>query len=203
MGEIIFLTDDLLLGKGAHKKVYANPSNVNQCIKVLYTVPDEDMGTELAYRKSREKRNLTSDLLPVYYGTVKTNLGIGYVFECIADFDGKTSKTLRQVFDYVKQDENQLPFLEEVLLKFKAQLFQELLITSDVDPNNFMLQRITMKEYKIRIVDNIGSHVFLPLAYYIDIIAEKRMKRYWRRFLDETQRGYPKLITEEVKLRLW
>lgn len=203
MDEVICLTEDLLIDKGAHKKVYADPLNAHRCIKILYAVPDTDMERELTYRNIRKKRNLVSSLLPVYYGTVRTNLGMGYVFERIADFDGKTSKTLRQFFEDAKQDEKISPFLEEVLLKFKAHLFQELLVTSDVAPENFMVQRISVTEYKIRVVDNIGSPVFLPLVYYVDVIAKKRVKKYWRRFLNEMQICYPKLITEEVKLRLW
>ncbi|MBR1373315.1 hypothetical protein IJ556_02560 [bacterium] len=203
MDEVICLTEDLLIDKGAHKKVYADPLNAHRCIKILFAVPDTDIERELTYRKIRKKRNLVSSLLPVYYGTVQTNLGMGYVFERIVDFDGQTSKTLRQFFEEAKQDEKLLPLLEELLLKFKAHWFQEMLVISDVDPSNFMLQRISETEYKIRVVDNIGSPVFLPLAYYVDVIAQKRVKKYWRRFLNEMQICYPKLITGEVKLRLW
>ncbi len=203
MDKITLLSTFLLIGKGSHKKVYTDPTNANRCIKILRATPDYDMERELRYRGIREKRQLVSSLLPAYYGTVHTNLGLGYVFDRITDFDGYTSKSLRQIFDAAESDAKPVPFLADVLRGFKTQLFQELIVTSDVDPSNFLLQRISDTQFRVRIVDNIGSSAFLPLVYYFDVIAKKRVKKYWRRFLDETHQNYPYVLTDEVKLDLW
>ena len=207
MNEIICLTEGLLIGAGAHKKVYTDPLDGSRCIKIVFPAPDSrlDIDCELKYRNIREKRGLVSNLLPAYYGTVQTNLGTGYVFERIADFDGNTSKTLQQLFSEAERDTKLVPFMEEVLSRLRGQLFQELIITSSVEPVNYMLQRTSATEYRVRIVDNIGGRnpVYLPLAFYLDVLAKSRVKRYWRRFLDEVRRKYPGVLSEEVKRRLW
>ena len=38
--EKLNLTDDLFLGKGNHKIVYAHPTDKNICVKILFSIPD-------------------------------------------------------------------------------------------------------------------------------------------------------------------
>ena len=57
MDEVICLTEELLIDKGTHKRVYEDPLNAHRCIKILYTVPDIDIERELTYRRIRKKRN--------------------------------------------------------------------------------------------------------------------------------------------------
>lgn len=98
---MVILDEKLLLGQGAHKKCYIHPDNSSLCVKVLFQEPDTDMDRELAYRKSRQRRNLKSKLLPMYLGTIDTNLGTGYVYERVCDFDGTNSLTLD---DFIKHE---------------------------------------------------------------------------------------------------
>ena len=202
MTDKIILTEKLLLGKGAHKKVYLDPTDAYHCIKVPFEIPDEDLEKELRYRNSREKRHLKSRLLTAYYGTIDTNLGTGYIFERVQDYDGKTSRSFKDLFEQAAADVAMCPFIEEMMQKCKAMLFQELIVTSNMEDGNFVLQRISETEYTIRIIDNIGSPVFFPLAYYFDFFARKRTVKYWKRFLDNLQRWYAKVMTEELKNRL-
>lgn len=76
----IELTEDLLIGKGTHKKTYEDPTDASRCIKILFVVPDVDLERELQYRHSREKRRLKSRMLSAYYGEVETNMGKGVCF---------------------------------------------------------------------------------------------------------------------------
>ena len=79
---------------------------------------------------------------------------------------------------------------------------QEKIVTSDVDPANFLVQEISLTKKRIRIVDNIGSPVLIPLAFYFDYFAERRMKRYWRRFVERLVRQYPEIFTDKVARQL-
>lgn len=202
MKDKINLTDNLLFGKGNHKKVYIDSTDRNRCIKIPFEIPDVDLEKELAYRRSRDRRRLRSSMLPVYYGTVDTNLGTGYVFERVRDFDGQTSQSFKELFEKAAADASMLYFVEEVMLKCKAMLFEELIVTSNMEDGNFVVQRISEKEYTIRVIDNIGSPVFFPLAYYFDFFARRRTKKYWKRFLNNLQRWHPKVMTDELKNRL-
>ena len=202
MIENIHLTESLLIGKGAHKKVYTDPTDTGRCIKIPHITPDADLEKELQYRRARARRNLKSKMLPAYYGTVQTNLGTGYVFERVQDFDGKTSRTISQLLAEASADKTRIPFVETVMQKFKMMLFDELLVTSNMEAVNFAVQRISEKEFTIRVTDNIGSPVFIPLAYYVDYFARRRIKRYWVRFLNQMQKKYPSVMTEVLKNKL-
>lgn len=85
--------------------------------------------------------------------------------------------------------------------KCKASLFEELIVTSNMEDKNFVIQRVSNTDYIIRVIDNIGSPVFFPLAYYFDFFARRRMKKYWERFLDNLQRWHPMVMTDEMKNR--
>lgn len=200
--KVIDLSNAILIGEGDHKRTFVDPTDPGRCIKVLFTYPDVDMERELKYRRSREKRGLKSQLLPAYYGTVETNLGKGYVFERVADFDGSSSKTFQQVFGEAAADPGLLPLVEEAMVRFKELLFRELIIISNTQAANFVLQRTSETRFTIRIIDNLGSPVFLPLAYYFDSVARKRLTKYWKRFLHELGEKFPTVMTEELKNRL-
>lgn len=86
-------SDELVIGVGAHRACYIHPEDHQKCIKVIYSQNDpiasKEIKRELAYYKHlnsylKDWRGLTR-----YYGTVETNLGTGYVYDRIVDFDGK------------------------------------------------------------------------------------------------------------------
>lgn len=93
--QIINLTDDLLYGQGTHKKCFLHPLDNNLCIKIAYNKGGQrDLNRELNYLKVLKRHHKDYSILPQYYGPVKTNLGIGHVFELIQDYDGTKSQTL-------------------------------------------------------------------------------------------------------------
>lgn len=198
--DILNLTEDLFIGKGAHKAVYKHPHNADLCVKLIYSEPDVDLERELRYRKIRDRRGQATILLPKYHGPVVTSQGTGYIFERVCDYDGMNSITLK---DYLS---NPPPInlcllqseIVDLLKRFKRQWFQEKIVTSDVDPANFLIQKLSAVEKQIRIVDNIGTPVLIPLAFYFDYFADKRFKRYWQRFIERLSLEYPHLITDNV-----
>lgn len=150
----------------------------------------------MTYRKSRERRNLDSTLLARYLGSVETNMGTGYIYERVCDFDGSNSLPLDE---YIEKNcinrDNRLE-LERLILDFKELWFKEKIITSNVELANFLVQRRSVQDCSIRIVDNIGSPCVVPLVFYFDYFADKRLKRYWKRFVDLLKDSYP-LICDE------
>ena len=193
------LTDNLLLGKGAHKLTYIHPQNPHLCVKILLQTPDTDWEREKRYRRSRQRRHLTSDLLPVYYGEIKTNLGTGYVFERVSDYDGTASLSIQNLLEQSQNpDRETKDTIIEVLSRFKEALFKERIITSNMEPVNFVIQRDSPTTYRLRIIDNIGSPSYLPLAFYFDSIADGRLKRYWHRFMRELKANFPHVVTDDI-----
>ena len=199
---MINLTDDLYLGTGMHKTVYAHPTDKNLCIKILHTTPDEDLQREFRYRKALGKRAEEMTLLTKYFGEVETSKGKGYVFERVQDYDGKPSKTMLNLFEEAIHDKNLLPSLEKILLDFKRVYFAEKVLLAGIDADNYLVQRISPTETRVRIIDNVGTSAFIPLAYYFDSFAEKRAKKYWKMFAKEVSQRYRILFTEEFLRKL-
>ena len=199
---MITLTDDLYLGVGMHKIVYAHPTDPHLCIKILHTTPDPDMQREFRYRKALGNRADKMTLLTKYFGEVETSKGNGYLFERVIDFDGNSSKTMLNLFDEAIKDKKNLPDLEKILLEFKQVYFEERILLAGIDADNYLVQRISPTENRVRIIDNIGTSAMIPLAYYFDSFARKRALKYWRQFTHSLRERYRILFPEEFLRRL-
>ena len=202
MSDKIILTDELFLGDGNHKIVYAHPTDKNLCVKLLRTPDDPDFAKEMRYRKALGDRANSMTLLTKYFGQVETNRGDGYLFERVIDFDGKSSPTMLNVLADTVVYRDRLPATEELLLDFKRAYFDEKFLLAGVDPDNYLVQQISPTERRVRIIDNIGIATFVPLAYWFDAFAVKRAKKYWRRFVDLMRTDYANIFTPEFLSKL-
>ena len=202
MSEKIILEDELYLGTGMHKTVFAHPTDKNLCIKLLHSTPDEDFEREFRYRKALGDRAESMTLLTKYFGEVDTSKGKGYLFERVINFDGNPSKNLEKLFDEAIRDKKKLPALEKILSDFKRVYFEEKVLLAGIDLDNYLVQKISPTECRVRIIDNIGTSAFIPLAYYFDSFADKRAKKYWRKLMGELRRRYKILFPEEFLRKL-
>ena len=197
MSEKIILTDDLFLGDGNHKIVYAHPTDKNLCVKLLRTPDDPDFAKEMRYRKALGSRADSMTLLTKYFGEVDTSKGTGYLFERVTDFDGQNSTTMLKILNDTLADRKDLPATESMLLDFKRVYFGEKFLLAGVDPDNYLVQRTSPTSHRVRIIDNIGIASFIPLPYYFDYFAVKRVKKYWRRFVDLMRTDYGAMFSEK------
>lgn len=180
--EILKLDETLFVGKGAHKACYLHPSNDSWCIKIPFHLPDTDITRELKYRSILDKRGTSKKMLAEYYGTVETDKGTGYIFEYIRDYNGKASLSLIDLLKDKSLLQSHLGVnAKDVMNKFHDIWMEQCIVTSDTDFVNFFVQKISKTDYTIRIIDNIGTPVFIPLAYYFDYFAKKRAEKYWKR----------------------
>ena len=199
MDDFVKLTEDLYIGEGNHKVVYIDPRSRERCIKILRHAPDPDMERELSYRRALGGKADSMSLLVRYYGTVKTSLGEGHVFERVLDFDGTPSKTMLAVLDEIAAQPERLGEAERMLLQFKRDYFSQEFLPAGMDPDNFHVQRTSPTETRVRIIDNIGCSAALPLAYYIGYFRRQRVRKYWKRFVHEEMRGhYGELLGERI-----
>lgn len=196
--DMVMLSEKELLGKGFHKAAYIHPDNDRLCIKVPFTWPDIDVERELSYRKILKIRNKHLSLLPDYYGQIDTNIGKGLVFERAVDFDNNASKELKIILEN-KVNINKTFGISKLkfIMEFRDMMLADKIVVSDVDPANFMVVRLSETKHTFKVVDNIGTPVFLPLAYYSDFIAARRIKKYWNRFVDSCKDKYNFLTLDE------
>lgn len=108
MADKVFLTEKEFVGAGKHRSCYAYPGDPSRVIKVLHEASERELRSvahELDYYRWLDKHLKDWRGIPRFYETVETNLGTGYVYECVRDFDGKISETMKQrygVFDKAK-----------------------------------------------------------------------------------------------------
>lgn len=195
----LILTEENLLGQGAHKKVYRHPKDPTRCVKICFKEDDEDIRRELDYRH-RCKRTYYSQMLTKYYGTVETNLGTGYVFELICDFDGQISRTLQAYLEHPELcDQYFHTNIEAMLVELKRELEEDLLLSSVMEPFNFCVERVTPTTYRFRCIDDLGVSAWIPLPYYFRYFALSRIRRYWKRFEKHLQADYGVTLTYQIE----
>lgn len=191
MGSVVvvklILTEENYLGRGTNKVCYYHPEDNNKLIKFSLDSSDEtDMEYELKFRKLCKRKCEKSSLLTNYYGTVETNKGTGHVFECVRDYDGNLSET----FLSLMRREKNSPKVFEILERLERELYEEAMITYTIFPDNFLVQKISEQEYRIRIIDGIGMHVLCPLPYYSKRLARYRQKKVFNNFLKLLENEY-------------
>ena len=198
------LTDSTIFNNGCHKKVYTHPENPQLCIKIPYNAEgQDDLDRELFIRRRLQRNNISTKILPKYFGTTETTLGKGYIFELIKDFDGNISLTLD---DYLK-DENLFKKHYEKLLEnilfLKKRLFEEKLVIMGMWPENVIIQRLNADTLRAVLVNDLGSAALIPLEYYFEFLNKKRTQRRWQRFLGNiaSRYSYPqaKIFLEKIK----
>ena len=67
---------------------------------------DKEIRRELKYYAHLGRRLKDWSGIPRYHGTVETDCGTGYVYDVIADFDGKPSITLTEFAEQCRYEED-------------------------------------------------------------------------------------------------
>ena len=147
---------------------------------------ETDMEYELKFRKYCQSRCRQSSLITDYYGTIETNKGTGHVFELVRDFDGKISETFEAIF----LREMDSPEVVEIMTMFREKLLEEAMVTYTIFPDNFLIQRISEQEYRIRIIDGIGMHVLFPVPYFSKRLARRREIHIFNKFIKRLRDKY-------------
>lgn len=199
---ILEIRQELFIGAGGHQATYIHPVDKTKCIKIPHTPDDGDVRKEMRYRKMCARKLENSRLVTEFFGTVETNLGLGYVFERVLDFNGKTSKDLKDFLPQTAPDTQTLQRIWTILLNFKSDFLRENIAIVDTDITNFMVQEPAPGSYRVRIVDNIGTPVLIPLVYWFEFAAAWKAKRYWNKIVDWLAAHYPEVIPPELVAQL-
>lgn len=202
MSKVLTINEELFIGSGGHQATYIHPIDATKCIKIPHLPDDKDVRKEMRYRESCAKKLENSRLVTEFFGTVETNLGLGYVFERVLDYDGKTSKNLKDFLPKTKPDAKTLQRIWTVLLNFKSDFLRENIAIVDTDIENFMVQESAPGAFRVRIVDNIGTPVLIPLVYWFEFAAAWKAKRYWNRIVAWLAENYSEVIPPELAAQL-
>ena len=202
MNEVLKVNEELFIGSGGHQATYIHPLDATKCIKIPHMKDDGDVKKEMRYRKACADRLANSKLITEFFGTIDTNLGLGYVFERVLDYNGKTSLDMKKFLPKTKPDAKTLQQIWTMLLNFKSDFLKENIVIVDTDIENFMVQESAPGVYRVRIVDNIGTPVLIPLVYCFDFAAAWKAKRYWNRIAAWLSDNYREIIPPELASQL-
>ena len=197
--EIIQLDDSLLYGQGSHKKCFLHPHNKNLCIKIAYNEGGQkDLIREINYIDVLKRRHKDYSILPKYFGKVNTNLGTGYVFEIIRDYNNGRTQTLEDFITDLNLFSQNYSLIVRLLKELKEKLYKNEIITMVLFPENILFQKTDENTYRVRIVNDMGSAVLVPLEYYFTHFAHTKIKRRWLKFLDVLRNNYKSELTDKL-----
>lgn len=197
--EIIQLDDSLLYGQGSHKKCFLHPHNKNLCIKIAYNEGGQkDLIREINYIDVLKRRHKDYSILPKYFGKVNTNLGTGYVFEIIRDYNNGRTQTLEDFITDLNLFSQNYSLIVRLLKELKEKLYKNEIITMVLFLENILFQKIDENTYRVRIVNDMGSAVLIPLEYHFKYFAHTKILRRWKMFLDVLRNKYASHLSEKL-----
>ena len=153
---------------------------------------------EINYLKVLQRRKKDYSILPQYYGEVKTNLGKGYVYELIRDYDNAQSLTLEDILTNQNLFNIMFETVKNMLLFLKTSLLKNEIITMGLFPENIIFQKTAPDKYNIRLVNDMGSGVLIPLEYHFHYFAKAKVERRWQEFLNTLKNNYNSELTTKL-----
>lgn len=197
--EIIQLDYSLLYGQGSHKKFFLHPHNKNLCIKIAYNEGGQkDLIREINYIDVLKRRHKDYSILPKYFGKVNTNLGTGYVFEIIRDYNNGRTQTLEDFITDLNLFSQNYSLIVRLLKELKEKLYKNEIITMVLFPENILFQKTDENTYRVRIVNDMGSAVLIPLEYHFKYFAHTKILRRWKMFLEVLRNKYASHLSEKL-----
>ncbi len=189
---IISLTEDHFIASGAFCRCYRHPQEGTQCIKLTTDnkKSNKRLRADLAYFKKLHHRNVDLNYISDYIGTCGTNLGKGYIFECVTNSDHSVSLTLEH---YLTSGELQLEDYLKELHQLGIHLLHNRILISDLHAKNILLQLSPSEPPKPIIVDGLGDTVIITVQNIFKSHVHSKIIRRWNRFLKRILKNHPDL----------
>lgn len=158
----------------------------------------KDLLREINYIDVLNRRHKDYSILPQYFGKVNTNLGTGYVFEIIRDYNGNKTQTLEDFITSSTLFAENFDLIVHLLKNLKDELYKNEIITMVLFPENILFQKTDENTYRVRIVNDMGSAVLIPLEYHFKYFAHTKILRRWKMFLDVLRNKYASHLSEKL-----
>ncbi len=177
---MISLNNDLLVGIGGERSCYRHPSDPKKCIKVVHTTSSRTKARihrELYYLK--KYRDLPLTAIPEYFGIVDTNLGKGYQFELILNYDGSVTEKLSE---HVQKYGTNKVLHGKIIELYNAFRIAGAIV-SDLHPGNIAFQKQQNNSSRLVIIDGFGNSDFIKLCDFLPYFAQQKLMRKFNRLL--------------------
>lgn len=179
---LINLDETLFIGEGNSRQCYEHPGEKHLCIKVASDSKrvQRSIRREVGYFKRLKKRAKSFAMISRYFHPAQTNKGEGEIYELIRDHDGLISKNIRYYLDL--QNEKLKKDIQEGIETLRMYLIDEYILFSDLGIDNILLQKISLTEYRLVVIDGIGDNNQVPFLEYVPMLGMRRSARKWEIF---------------------
>ena len=188
---LVVLSEEYFIGEGSQRRCYIYPDNERLCVKILMDHASmQILKRDLEYNRKLMKKGFFSDALPRYYGEIKTNKGIGYVFDLIRDYDNKPSKSM---IYYLFCDEIVKERFSELVNGFKMlqkTMYNDAVVSTALNRGNILYQKNEDGSGRLVLIDDLGTSVLIPFEYYFLFVARMKVKKRWKVFFAQLKRFY-------------
>ncbi len=175
-----------LVGNGKERNCFVHPEDPEKAIKIVHADTEKQTKRELSFYKTvRRRKNVSFKHIPRYYGKVDTNLGRGYVFDMIRDYDGRVSRSLL----WYLQEGRPLSDFKKDLKKLKKYLLEnQLIFNHDMYAGNILYKRVSPSKGRLIIIDGFGDTVFIKWLNLLPSHRIEKIKRRWKLFINRLKR---------------
>ncbi len=162
------------IAEGSQRLVYQHPDNPNLCIKISKTDSNEHyIKREIKYTNKYTSR---FKFLPLYHGSINTNLGVGHVFDLVCNSDGAVSSTLLKEKHLFSSDQ-----LAEKLRTLYELLLSNDIVLSDIHLENILVKKIDGSDEELWLVDGVGNSDFIKICDFSHFFLKKKLIRKFTR----------------------
>lgn len=180
----IHLNEDYFIAKGGEKKCFIHPNDNTKVIKVVYNKSKIGVLEDI-YMRFLQKRNIDFYHLPKYYGKVDTNLGDGFVYERILNYDSSEAKSLRY---YIANRVISYDLQKKLIDELGLYLEKNNILFVDNHSSNIFCQKLSSDDYRLIVIDGLGAKRlgFKFYLYLCSVMFTKyKVHKQWKRFLGQ------------------
>ena len=172
-----------VIGEGTRRICYAYPGDPARCIKIPKPGRhgNKQQLREVKFYEYLQRREVPTDCISAYLGTVDTTDGTGYVYQAIRDADGSISPLYIDVIEQLAQESPEV--LRDVLAELERYLFENLVVFYDINPWNVVCQRDGSDSLHPYIIDGLGDIVAVPVLNLSQKLLLGKIRRRWIRLL--------------------
>ncbi len=169
------------VGAGQERVCYLHPDNAAWLVKIQKGEANKQTRRELALYAQLARRGMSHfEHIPEFHGAVMTNLGSGFVVDCIRDFDGELSKSLWWHFTTGYPVSEFQPYLEDLR---RYLLERRVIFSVDMGRYNILFQKLSPERARLVVIDGLGDHTAIGWLDNIGYFARRKIHRRWRRFI--------------------
>ncbi|MGP8307221.1 YrbL family protein [Vibrio sp. YIC-376] len=170
-----------VIGKGAERVCFQNPSNPAQCVKLSQKSAAKQTYREIQFFERLKKKNVQFTHIPEFLGKVTTETQVGFKQQVVLDEDLSVSLNFAQ---YIVQQGDDLD-MDNMLLAVR--ILKDYLLESRVIPSDLVMTNILVRqsgdEITLYLIDGFGNTEFIPVSDFIPYLMHKKINRKFKKFL--------------------